>query len=451
MLFLSSGMVSETISTGSLSRKILRGISHYSALACRHGLETIVMTAVLPTACRISKERRQEEDQQPQDAPVQQDNGGLPFLEDVVLSATINPVMATNFILVLSVPNYGLALLTTNASSLLYETGRKAWQLIAKQQEKRITKQREEKKESSFFRPVYELTRSSYHAVVTSIKALPRTLTSQSRKVVHALGVYACGWALLSALSVGHYTAVRSLGYKPAFNEKVNVTAYECSAADERKKQFYLLGEIHIYNSASSQFVSRFLREHSIDVVLSEGFIKQVEGSQASPELEQKKAIAEYLISAAYGITFYHLQGGQAADAVQIAMQRRVPVIGLESRDARGIRQGMSASGNAVIGVLGALFIAYGPSVYIAAAVADHAGHPFLSSPVLLKLSDLVDEVPSSIIQGRNKAMADRIASYRQANPDDIPLITLGHAHIPDMTYQLGQRYGGIDCRVLNH
>ncbi|MBI1971017.1 hypothetical protein HYS47_04675 [Candidatus Woesearchaeota archaeon] len=440
-------LASESISENSLSRRMIKEAYHHSVLACRHGLETMVVAAILPTARRIEMENRKKRDEQRQE-PVQHPDSFQPFLEDVVLSAIRNPVIATNIVLALSAPNYGLALLTTNACSLLYETGRKAWRLITKREEKEITKQQEG--ESPFFRSVYDLVRSSYHAAITSIKALPRTLVSESRKTVRALGVYAAGWGLLSVLSIGHYTAVRSLGYEPSFNEQVTVSAYECQAVEGRQKQFYLLGEIHLYNSASSQFVSHVLHEHPINIVLSEGVMEHVESSRASPKPKQKKAIAEHIISAAYNLTLNHLRGGQAADAVQIAVQHELPVIGLESRDNNGIRQGMSASGNAVIGVLGALCIAYGPSIYIATAVADHAGHSFFSSPVLLKVSDVIGEVPNSIVHGRNTAMADRIVSYRKNNPDSTPLIVLGHGHISDMIHQLGQRYGGIHCQVLN-
>ena len=237
-------------------------------------------------------------------------------------------------------------------------------------------------------------------------------------------------------------------------NFEVHSCAYTVPNKDTGKREerkMLMVGELHLYNECSSE-MSDILSESGLyDVLLSEGVgpeiperqtrqtITQVDlpaqelqntntgSQQPQQKSEFKQPMSEKMFSKFYDLTEIATKS-DFPTPTDHAIDNGTRVIYIEEYDEeRGVREGVSTSANIAIGAMGAIIIGGAPVILNAYYPAAHLG--IHNSPVI-KYTLSSGANPLGLVELRNQIMADEILLYSLDNPESIPLVRLGQAHL---------------------
>jgi len=262
------------------------------------------------------------------------------------------------------------------------------------------------------------------------LKNLPARFKSSLKKLPKKLAIHACTYALVSSLAIGHYTLTQK--NKQEYKSKdVGVNVQKFILENENKKyQFYLLGEEHIYNYSSSFYVGKLIEEVDPNFLLTEG-INRTEYKKA----RLWKKYSERAMALAYDIIA--LGSDRAyAEPSEICKNKGIPIKCLEQvSELNKGRGGLSNTAYGVIGVAGTTILATAPAAYFGAVPLRYFDIPYLKGAEKIILP--------GAIHNRDKLMVKSAILDINQDPNSTYLIRGGKAHCQGMINEFS-KYGKL-------
>ncbi len=365
------------------------------------------------------------------------------FLEEVITATTNGSVQVFVVGSIFFCPLLGITALGTNTASYVYEKHfRKNKNVV--------------KKESLLAR------------LVNRFRNLPRKIAK-----------YACAYTLIGSLALGHFyisNDQKMNWYNPRL---VNVEVQKVSLAREGKTyEFYLLGELHLYNYSSSVYATKLIEEKDISLLLSEGVNRA-----DPPTIEELKNASlpsglgwRDFCETALGMTYVVMALGSGHvyySPSEICYDKGIPVIFLEKLAVRKVneepeefkkektskeeikqpffeekrekertetftdgREGISDVSYIALGTLGVTALAAAPTVYFFMTPAR-----YFSFPDYYKVLP-IDLVFGGILHKRNELMAKNSLEHIISGKN-VCLIRVGAAHMEGMIEEF-KKYGEV-------
>ena len=234
-------------------------IVHYSKFTATSIYRGAIDVFRLPTANRLRKEA--ESQRTPK------------FLEEVIrdsVKGSLQLFIMGSFLLS---PPLGLTALATNIGSYIYEN------FLVKNEpvQQTYSKQIENKEYFKAWNPLKKAYNNlKQFSIKNNLNKFPRNFAK-----------FACTYTLIGSMALGHLFASSKLRTAPEYNPALlNVEVQKISLNREGKThEFYLLGEVHLYNYSSEVYVKELIKQKKISMLLSEGV--DLSQSIAGEEIEQ--------------------------------------------------------------------------------------------------------------------------------------------------------------------
>lgn len=239
----------------------------------------------------------------------------------------------------------------------------------------------------------------------------------------HSLKLKLCTLGVMSVLALGHYGISEVIEKYKGFNESqlnVNVRRFNYKY-NNKDYEFYILGEAHLYNYSSSAYVKKLIEDKNISMLLCEGV--KLDGQRNN----SWRSLIEYEVGVVYSFIGTS-SGHNYKDPWDICLEKQIQPIPLEKIDQKTKgRQGMEDKYYVVLGITLTTTIIQAPLIYFAFAPARYFSFPKY-------LTKHIDKLPlTGIIDNRNHNMVEEAIVKLVENPDKMPLIGVGQAHVKGM------------------
>lgn len=366
------------------------------------------------------------------------------FLEEVITTTTNGSVQVFFMGSLLFCPPLGLTAIGTNTASYVYENHfRKNKKIVEKE--------------------------SFLSKFVNKFRNLPRKIAK-----------YTCAYTLMGSLALGHFYFSNNNGIKQYNPRLVNVEVQKVSLEKEGKTyEFYLLGELHLYNHSSSVYATKLIEEKDISLLLSEGVDRS-----GPPTIEDLKNVRlpsglgwRDVCETALGMSYVVMSLGSGYvyySPSEICYDKGIQVIFLEKPAVRKVneeptefkeeikqpffkekreeekkdetftdgREGISDLSYLGLGALGVTSLAAAPTLYFFIAPARYFSFPkyVMALPI--------DLVFSGILNKRNELMAKNSLEHI-TNKDNICLVRVGAAHLEGMIEEF-KKYGEVKVEKVD-
>lgn len=382
-----------------ISRKITARISHYS----RFTLESIIQAPIhifrIPICLDLDTKRYER---------------NLNFLEEVInhsVGWTVGAIALGTAIVYLP---FGAALVASNVLFSGYQYIRN------KIKKKADIKDMVETKES------IDAADNSKEYLGELLNRLKKFAKGLPRK----LGVFTCTYALIASLAVGHYSLTYNT--KHSYNKNrvnIDIRKFTLECGNEMYN-FYILGEVHLYNYSSSFHAKKFIEKVKPDTNLTEGM-----GPEEFEKAQGWRKYSEYSVVCMY-IIYAKGSGMYNSSPYTICKEQGIPIIHLEKIDEeKKGREGVSDSSYVLLGAAGTVSLLSAPVFYFAIVPQRYFG--------MTNLEKLALMIAPGQLHKRNELMAESAISKMEKRPELIYLITIGKAHMPGMVDELS-KYGKL-------
>ncbi|MBI5064728.1 hypothetical protein HZA97_00700 [Candidatus Woesearchaeota archaeon] len=369
------------------------------------------------------------------------------FLEEVITATTNGSVQVFVMGSLFFCPPLGLTALGTNTASYVYENHfRKNKKVVEKE--------------------------SFLSRFVNKFRNLPRKIAK-----------YACAYTLIGSLALGHFYVSNNKGIKQYNPNLINVEVQKISLEKEGKTyEFYLLGELHLYNYSSSVYATKLIEQKDISLLLSEGVDRS-----GPPTVEDLKNVRlpsglgwRDVCETALGMSYVVMALGSGYvyySPSEICYDKGIQVIFLEKPAVRKAneestkfkkeavkenkteennfsegkitetftdgREGISDLSYLGLGALGVTSLAAAPTLYFFIAPARYFSFP----KYVLKLP--IGLVFSGILNKRNELMAKNALEHITEDPRKVCLMRVGAAHLDGIIEEF-KKYGEVKVEKVD-